>query len=560
MTDPRRRRPGMLAAAVLGLVALLTASTMPGPARSAALAQSSDNASGETEVAAGAWSQTFDGTPANPTPWNPADWDVQVHSRDRETWKTLQPMAAHHGGACSAPPDTHVISSYADAVFQCNGHVMTAIYAEGYGAIYLTPNQMVDFSSGEAVVHFDMSTFRSSSRDWVDLWLSPFDDQLVLPFRDSIPDLTGPPRRSVHVEMELSNGKSNFAASIFNNFQQTDLPNAWWTGYEDVLTPSAVRRDTFELRVSRTSLKFGMPGYNIRWVDQHFNDIGWDKAVIQFAHHSYNPTKDCPSGSTCAPDTWHWDNVSISTPRPFTILKADQPYLDDTTQKYVTFAQPAPAGSFVRFAGIGDEIDVSFDGGHNFYKANTQAAKVLPDEHFRAYWTPIPAGITRIDFKGKDWWGGDWMARGISIWSQTVDGPVAQPPAPTATPVAIAPTATTVPPVAGCTPRPRVAVQTQPAGADHLQVTVQVARPANMPSNQLRNVQFLRSTNASVSVQGQTISSSGGTVTAPAGSTSLGFVVSRQPPGSRTSVTVPFVVTDDCGDWSTFVGGGGTAF
>jgi hypothetical protein len=554
----------MLAAAIFGLVALLTASALPGPARSAALAQSSDNSSDETEVAAGAWSQTFDGKPASPQPWNPADWDVQVHSRDRETWKQLQPMAAHHGGACSAPPDTHVISSYADAVYQCNDHVMTSIYAEGYGVIYLTPNQMVDFSSGAAVVHFDMSTFRSSSRDWVDLWLSPFEDQMALPWRDSNPDLTGPPRRAIHVEMGLSNGKTNFSAAIYNNFQQFGLDNAWWTGYEDVLTPSAVRRDTFELRISRTSLKFGMPTYNIWWVDQHFNDIGWDKAVLQLGHHSYNPAKDCPSGSTCGPDTWHWDNVSISTPKPFTILKADQPYLDGTTQKFVTFAQPAPAGSFLRFAGIGDEIDVSFDGGHNYYKANIQAAVSTPDEHFRGFWTPIPAGTTRIDFKGKGWWGGDWMARGISVWSQTVGAPVAQPPAPpaTATPVAIAPTptSTTPAPVAGCTPRPKVAVQTQPAGTDHLQVTVQVARPSNMPSNQLRNVQFLRSTNASVSVQGQTIPASGGTVTTPAGSTSLGFMVSRQPPGSQTAVTVPFVVTDDCGGWNTFVGGGGTAF
>jgi hypothetical protein len=114
--------------------------------------------------------------------------------------------------------------------------------------------------------------------------------------------------------------------------------------------------------------------------------------------------------------------------------------------------------------------------------------------------------------------------------------------------------------MASCSPRPRVAVQTQPAGADHLQVTVQVGRAANLPSNQLRNVQFLKATNAIVTAQGQPVDPSGGTVTAPAGSTSLGFVVSRQPPGSRTAVTVPFVVNDDCGGWSTFVGGGGAAF
>ena len=39
---------------------------------------------------------------------------------------------------------------------------MTSINASGYGVIYLTPDQMVDFSAGEAVVRFDMSTFRTS--------------------------------------------------------------------------------------------------------------------------------------------------------------------------------------------------------------------------------------------------------------------------------------------------------------------------------------------------------------------------------------------------------------
>jgi hypothetical protein len=40
----------------------------------------------------------------------------------------------------------------------------------------------------------------------------------------------------------------------------------------------------------------------------------------------------------------------------------------------------------------------------------------------------------------------------------------------------------------------------------------------------------------------------------------LTFTVVRQPPGAPATVTVPLVVTDDCGEWDTFVGGGPTAF
>jgi hypothetical protein len=388
---------------------------------------------------------------------------------------------------------------------------------------------------------------------------------MALPWRAADPDLTGPPRRAIQIDMRSTDGGTFFAASVYNNFKQFELPTVTKAGYETFLTPSAVRRDTFELHISRTSIKFGMPDYNVWWVDQTLNDIGWDKAVLQLSHHSYNPTKLCPDGQVCAPDTWHWDNVSISSPLPFTMLKADQPYVDKTSRPYVTFASGAPAGTYLRFAGIGDEIDVSFDGGHTFYKANNQAASDLRQDHFRGYWTPVPEGVTRVDIKGTGWYGGDWIARGIALWSLapvSAAPPVAVVPTPTATPV---PTATTVAPapttvVAGCTPRPTVSVQTQPAGADRLQVTVQVGRPANMPNNHLRSVQFLKASSANVSAQGQTVASSGGTVTPPAGSTSLGFTVNRQPAGSKAAVTVPFVVNDDCGGWSTFVGGGGTAF
>jgi hypothetical protein len=43
----------------------------------------------------------------------------------------------------------------------------------------------------------------------------------------------------------------------------------------------------------------------------------------------------------------------------------------------------------------------------------------------------------------------------------------------------------------------------------------------------------------------------------PAGATEFTFRVRRTAPGA---VTVPFTVTDACGEWKTFVGGGAGAF
>lgn len=171
----------------------------------------------------GAWVATFDGAPAGPQQFDPPGWDVLVHSRNTDTWKLLEPMEAHHGSTCSAPPATHPISGYHQAVFQCNNHVMTAIQAEGYGLIVLTPNQLVDFSSGEAVVRFDMSTFRSSGRDWVSLWLSPWEDQIPLPLPEWLPDLNGEPRRGVHVTMAGGRGVTGFNGFTIRDFLATDV-------------------------------------------------------------------------------------------------------------------------------------------------------------------------------------------------------------------------------------------------------------------------------------------------------------------------------------------------
>src|SRR2546423_1025342 len=106
--------------------------------------------------------QTFDGSPAHPTPYVPTDWDITILSHSATS---LRPMNADHGSDCSAPPATHVVARTDDMVFMCNGHIMTAVN-NGYGAVYLTPNALMDFSQGESVLKWDMSTNRTASRDW----------------------------------------------------------------------------------------------------------------------------------------------------------------------------------------------------------------------------------------------------------------------------------------------------------------------------------------------------------------------------------------------------------
>jgi len=371
-------------------------------------------------AASAQFSELFDGAPSTPTPWNSPDWDIAVHSRDIDTWELLETIDAAHGADCGAPPATHSNSSYAGSVYQCRDHMMTALNASGYGVIYLAPNELIDFSDGSATLQFDMSTLRTSGRDWIDIWITPYEDNLQLPLDDWLPDLTGDPRNAIHVRMDL--GTNRFKAFVVRDFVKTELPGTSDShlDYDSFLTPSPMRRDTFELSLDSTHLTFGMPDHDFNWVDTTFAELGWTAGVVQLGHHSYNPTK-CDDGTECggAPNTWHWDNIEISTSVPFSIVPATQRYADPSVSTAVEFGAPAPPDAHLRFAGIGNDLEVSFDGGTSWQAAELQSQRedLIKEEHFKSYWMPVPAGITTVNFRGSGWFAGDWRVRDLSFWS-----------------------------------------------------------------------------------------------------------------------------------------------
>ena len=360
------------------------------------------------------FAEPFDGASDSPQPWQPSNWDVTVHTR---TLGAVAPMQAAHGADCGAPPATHTVDSYQGAVYSCRNHLMTAINGADYGAIYLTPNALATFAQGETVIRFDMSTLRSSDRDWVDLWVTPFADNLQLPLEEWLPDLQGPPRRAVHIRMYLtgpSNNLTAFAAAVVRDFKYEKLPTTGdWRGYEQVLTPDAARRDTFELRLSRTHITFGMPQYNYWWVDTRIADLGWDEGVVQLGHHSYNPSK-CGG---CAPNTWHWDNLSIAPARPFTMIPGDADEVSATTPSQVHFLRQAPAGAHLRFAGSGAQLEVSFNGGASWQPAQRQVQQHNRSDHASSFWTPVPAGTQSVLLRGKSSGSTGWYIRDIAIWA-----------------------------------------------------------------------------------------------------------------------------------------------
>jgi hypothetical protein len=387
----------------------------------------------------------------------------------------MEQMDAQHGSDCAAPPASHTITAYDDTVFLCHEHMMTALHSSGYAEIMMTPNRLADFRNGEAVIKFDLSTFRTSSRDWVDVWITPFDQNVQLPLEDWLPDLSGYPENAVHFRLNTYLGGTVWGAETIRNFVADNAEivannvGQAWQGQETVLTPSMTERTPVEIHISRTHIKIGLPTFDYWWVDSNITDLGWDTGTVQFGHHSYSYDKGCVDispGATCGPNTWHWDNFSISPALPFTIIRGDRRQVDwhDTPENQpVTFAAPAPANAHLRFdERSGTQPEFSVDGGTTWTLATLQPASRVPDgvfaaraqEVFSSYWTPIPEGTTSILVRGEGgYWGSNWKAADFSIWAAPAE---AEPTAtPTMVPATETPTATpTATPENTATPTP----------------------------------------------------------------------------------------------------------
>ncbi|MES3035086.1 MAG: Ig-like domain-containing protein [Gemmatimonadota bacterium] len=368
-------------------------------------------------VNASAWRETFTGETPVPTPFSSDDWNVQQYSRDEDTWLKPSAMQAQHAHDCGGPPLVHTISTYAQQVFRCRDHVMTAVSEGGYGTIVLTPNRMLDWAAGEQVLRFAVNTATQSPRDWWAVWLTPFADVLPVPTYDWAPALNGYPRTSVMLE-QSSDG---VCPAVVVNYVHTKLPCNAWQALSERMAVSFSVRTVIELRISRTHIKVWMPEHGIVFTDADLPaPLSFTQGVVQFAHYSYNPAKDCPAGKTCGPNTWHWDDIDFSNPVPFRIIKADVRAVNGDNVR-VTFSAPAPANATLRLTGGGYHPLLSFDNGVTWVQPTTATYKPK-DAPEAQYATPIPAGVSSMLVKRGpvmvDWWPNGWVARDFTIWSR----------------------------------------------------------------------------------------------------------------------------------------------
>jgi len=267
---------------------------------------------------------------------------------------------------------------------------MTAINDDALGRVTLTPDHMIDFSQNDGIVEFDLSTFRRGGYDWIEIFITPFEDNLVHPAQPFW-DAAGPPRNAIAIEL-VPGGINRFNLTVFkdgepveNSICGANCPgDKTWVSYDSAqlpLVPSQRRRDTFRITLNENEISFSVSGYfdgqdqdnEFYFLDKvPLPDLGWTRGVVQLSHVVFNPTNNCANVPTpvnppdnppgfdieCEGDTWHWDNVRIEPAVPFSIIPtAKQDLSDPYKQRYadpasnrVRFTQTSSADSRLRFS------------------------------------------------------------------------------------------------------------------------------------------------------------------------------------------------------------------
>jgi hypothetical protein len=318
---------------------------------------------------------------------------------------------------------------------------------------------MIDFTNG-GTIQFELSTFRASSRDWWDVTVSPFNDAQALPLLSDLSqgtDLQEPNKNSIVVTTDNGEGSPNI--KVVKNGVVTAFGNPFFNMSEGITpgTNEMATRQTFKLTLTKTHIKFerlaSTTATALLITEKDIPELSWSQGVVQFGHHSYNPSKACAFDGSCGPNTWHWDTVNINPAIPFSIIKTDKEYVD-TDNTTVTFNNPAPANAYLRFAGI---CKVKVDG--------VLAPKMTftgHPEHFSSYMVPIMQGKQSvvISFANDDWYetGQGCGAKDFALWSQSVSNSNSSP-----SPTTVIPTITPTPSPSGLlTPTPTLSPSPTP--------------------------------------------------------------------------------------------------
>lgn len=487
------------------------------------------------------YTETFDGAPQQPQPWqNPHNWDIVVLGFDARVGSEDPQRQSHnvagHGPNCEAPgfpftpTNTHQMRSALDMVFICGvgagTHLMTGAGICGYCAVYMTPPVVADMSQGPAQISIDMSTLRTSPRDWVQWVLTPDDGHHELAFISTDQHMP-----ANYVKIEMAGTNVFIIKQRVNGGQEMAVSSDTFTTYDTVLArqvppllTSMARRDTFQATISPTRLSFCMPKYAFCWANDVTLPVPLDPAIWhnkvqqQINHVSYNAQKGCEQAAfdagfnvneledqfgivnsdwtfqRCPPSTWHWDNLTINPAIPYVVIPAVPATFEtfSSAPTTVNFAAPAPAGARLSFLAWGDtpQLRVSYDGGATWLAPRFQPSLATAHQEYgEQVYTSIPEGQRSIMLRGSPSWV-QFIANTFKIVGAPGGAPApipTSPPTPTvppATATAMATIQATAVPTSTPTATPTLVPATATAAATQTMIAeaTLTAEPTLLPS------------------------------------------------------------------------------
>jgi hypothetical protein len=371
------------------------------------------------------FTETFDAAPTAPSRWDPPGWDV-IRSGNASQAPFTNPIPDCNGTQSYAP----MADNEEFGVYKCPNHLMLRMANLSYGFMMLTPPTLVDFSNGEAAIQWDMSTINTNGRNWIEMHLMPVQDHILMAAERWGSNRAA--RELVIMSKEGScSGTKNTSGegSVLIKTEIRRVLSGNYSGDEqigqaclgDYVNPSGSTYTTLEFRITKTHLKFGIPSQNAWFFDKQISDLGWDKGVLQFGVSAYNSHSNSPcfESGACPFTVFHFDNVTISPSIPFTILKGDRSFINSTTTNQWNLTT-APSGALLKFVGIANKIEVSFNDGTSWTRvplANQPSNNPEGDEHGDDYLTALPQGTTKVLFRGERWWGGDWEVDNIGVYA-----------------------------------------------------------------------------------------------------------------------------------------------
>ncbi len=289
-----------------------------------------------------AFEETFDGDPAAPSQdLLPRTFDyVATHRSHPKEHFTMDygPFLVDHAPNCAGPnPEVsplpqRPISSTQDSngsnpdptFFLCKNHMMSSMGGDvvGYSVSSFWPRQEFDFADG-GVLEFEVNINDAhGNRSWWEIMLAPRDQLKVAPgpvdspISETYPDdrIVLDFRRNVRT-IKVGTGALAPDGWLAKDTQRGQWDFAWW---RDLHPDDPALDDRRVRRTMRIELEDDRINWGIETADGSFDTwsvdvpggLPFDRGLVLFKTHAYNPTKD----GNLDTYTFHWDNIRFDGP------------------------------------------------------------------------------------------------------------------------------------------------------------------------------------------------------------------------------------------------------